>query len=428
MRRFGTFLCGVLFVLLNYPAFSQESGEVIITEIMYNPASSESNTQTQFIEIANTTANAVSLNNWTIDDEDADGPNTLPDVTLPPFGIAVICGCSTQDMQGAWGSGYTIISLLDLGQTMFNMANSPSATSEIIQLKDNLGNLVDEVNYDDASPWPSDSPDGVSIYLNLPNSSMNATANNNGSNWARSANGVDGAFNSTIFGVWNAVEQGSPGNVNGDQTLPVELAIFTAVAGDKRVTLKWVTQSEVDNVGFDIMKATQKNSEYSKIGFMEGRFTTNERTNYEFIDHLVSNGQTYWYKIIDIDVNGRRTEHGPVSATPQATPVEVTTINADLPTRFELYNNYPNPFNPETTLRFDIPLLRREKLAPVTVKIYNTIGQKIRTLFDGEVEPGVHELTWDGTTDQGVPAPAGVYYAIMKSSQVQQTIKMVLAK
>ncbi len=428
MRRFLIFLCGVICVLLNYPTFSQESGEVIITEIMYNPASSESNTQTQFIEIANTTANTISLNNWTIDDEDADGPNTLPDVTLPPFGIAVICGCSAQDMQGAWGSGFTIISLLDMGQTMFNMANSPSTTNEIIQLRDNMGNLVDEVNYDDASPWPSDNPDGVSIYLNLPNHSMNATANNDGGNGARSTNGVNGAFNSTIFGVWNAVEQGSPGNVNGDQTLPVELTSFTAIAGDKKVTLKWITQSEVDNVGFDVMKAPQRNGEYSKIGFKEGKFTTNERTEYEFVDPLVVNGRTYWYKIVDIDVNGNHTEHGPVSATPQATPVEVTTINADLPTRFELYRNYPNPFNPETTLRFDIPALSREKLAPVTIEIYNTLGQKIRTLFHGEVEPGVHELTWDGTSDQGEAAPAGIYYAIMKSSQIQQTIKMVLAK
>ncbi|HID40394.1 MAG TPA: lamin tail domain-containing protein, partial [Calditrichaeota bacterium] len=73
-----------LFVLmLVFVSFSiaQEQGSVIITELMYNPASSEATTETQYIEIANTTNNPISLLNWTIDDEDSDGPNTLPDVT-----------------------------------------------------------------------------------------------------------------------------------------------------------------------------------------------------------------------------------------------------------------------------------------------------------------------------------------------------------
>ena len=190
------------------------SNTVIISEILYNAASSEATTATQFIELLNVSDSPISLNNWTLDDEDADGPNTLPNVTLAPGAVAVITGSTTAAFAGAWGAatGYTLISLADLGQTMFNLANAPSDTSEIIALRDAANTLIDVVNYDDASDWPAD-PGGFSIYLTPGN--LDATSNDSGANWALSATGTDGAFTSTAAGVWNAPEVGSPGVVGG---------------------------------------------------------------------------------------------------------------------------------------------------------------------------------------------------------------------
>lgn len=136
---------------------------------------------------------------------------------------------------------------------------------------------------------------------------------------------------------------------------------------------------------------------------------------------------TYYYKIVDVDVNGNRTEHGPIHATPQASGIDITVVNSDLPTQFALRNNYPNPFNPSTVLRFEVPNLR-EDLSPVTLEIFNALGQKVRTMFSDAVEPGVYELTWNATDDAGNLVPGGVYFAMMRSTQIRQTIRMVYLK
>lgn len=413
-------------------SLSQETGTVIITEIMYNAASSETTTQTQYIEIANTTNGAVSLNNWTIDDEDADGPNTLPNVTLPPFGIAVICGSSAADFQGAFGSGFTVISLSDLSQTMFNMANTPSSTNEVIQLRDDVGTLVDELNYDDSSPWPPSS-NGFSIYLNLPNNQMNATSNNDGANWALSADGVAGAFSSSTSGVWNNVEVGSPGNINGDFSLPVALSAFTATAGNNKVVIRWTTESEIENVGFEILRASEEEGNYSLISSyqsnpgLRGQFNSNTKKNYQFVDELVINDLPYWYKLVDVSVSGLRTEHGPISATPRGVGNEITRVGPELPKNFNLFQNFPNPFNPRTTLQFDIPAFAQLP-ADVSIRIYNALGQKVKTLYAGNLQAGEYRIVWEGDYENGSPAPGGIYFAVLRVNFDKRVVKLILLK
>ena len=430
MQRIAT-LFFLVFIFVSF-IFAQEQGSVIITEIMYNPASSESTTETQYIEIANTTGNPISLLNWTIDDEDADGPNTLPDVTLAPYGIAVICGSSLADFQGAWGTGYTVISLADDGQTMFNMANSPSTSSEIIQLRDDSNILIDEVNYDDASPWPSDNNQS-SIYLSIPKNQMNAISNNDGNNWSISVSGTDGAFSSTPTGVWNAVDIGSPGNLFGDATLPVELTSFTAKAGDRFVTLRWSTASELDNQGYAIIRSLEKKGDYEQIDSWEtnpalrGAGTSTEAHNYTFTDHSVFNGVTYWYKLVDVDVNGVRTEHGPVFATPHEAEITIDPVNGDMPKTFALHQNFPNPFNPSTTIQFDIPQTE-EGLVSASLKVYDVTGRVVKTLVNGELPPGPYKMEWNGKDDNGRSLAAGLYIVRFKTPAYSSACKMILAK
>jgi len=413
---------------------AQESGEVIITEIMYDPQSSETTTQTQYIEIANTTPNAINLNGWTIDDEDSDGPNTLPNVTLPPYGIAVICGGTQADFEGAWGSGYLIISLKDDGQTMFNMSNTPSSTNEIIQLRDSDGNLVDEVNYDDASPWPSNN-DQSSIYLNIPKDQMNATSNNDGANWALSVDGVDGARTSVASGVWSGGDVGSPGNILGDNALPVSLSLFRAIGGNGQVTLEWVTESEVNNVGFEIWRSESPSGQYVLLSSyrnnpdLQGQFNSNTRTQYQYVDNLVQNEVTYYYKLVDVSGNGQRTEHGPIHATPTATRVVLTTIGNSIPEKFYLHPNYPNPFNPSTTIKFTVGANPDEvRAVPVTLTIFDARGQRVQTLYSGTLLPGTYEMQWAGQNAAGLPVPAGIYFLNYRTPMYQRTVKMVLMK
>ena len=83
-----------------------------------------------------------------------------------------------------------------------------------------------------------------------------------------------------------------------------------------------------------------------------------------------------------------------------------------IPTGFSLHPNYPNPFNPSTTLRFDI-----EKSAMTEISIYNVLGQKVITLVSEELSPGTYSTTWNGLNAQGNPVASGIYYVRMASHQ-----------
>jgi hypothetical protein len=217
----------------------------------------------------------------------------------------------------------------------------------------------------------------------------------------------------------------STADIFEDGALPVSLTSFTAKSKDGKVILDWVTESEVDNVGFELMRSTSEALGYQVIGWVDGQFTTNIRTEYQFIDENVQQKATYWYKLVDVDVRGVRTEHGPVSVTVQEG--DISTLNLGIPEKFKLYPAYPNPFNPGTTLRFDVPRSRSERVT-VRIEIYNPLGQRMKTLVNAEIEPGVHEISWDATSDFGIPAPAGVYYAVLRAQQIQEVVKITYLK
>ena len=82
----------------------------------------------------------------------------------------------------------------------------------------------------------------------------------------------------------------------------------------------------------------------------------------------------------------------------------------NLPKSFALYQNYPNPFNPYTVIKFDVPLS-----AHISIKIFNQLGQNVKTLVDQRLEPGYHRVIWDGTDKNGLSLASGVYLIQMKT-------------
>lgn len=90
---------------------------------------------------------------------------------------------------------------------------------------------------------------------------------------------------------------------------------------------------------------------------------------------------------------------------------------------YTLHQNFPNPFNPSTTISFD--LAGRET---VQLSIFNSLGQKIKTLANGDFSAGSHQLQWDGRDEAGQVAPAGVYYYRLQTGSFQDTKKMLLVK
>ncbi|MCL5018980.1 MAG: T9SS type A sorting domain-containing protein [Patescibacteria group bacterium] len=95
-----------------------------------------------------------------------------------------------------------------------------------------------------------------------------------------------------------------------------------------------------------------------------------------------------------------------------------------IPQEFKLCQNYPNPFNPVTTIKYQIP-----KLSQVTLKIFNILGQEIKTLINQNHQPGNFELMWDGTNNNGLSVSSGIYILrITTNKGYIKSIKMTLLK
>ncbi|MCG3158151.1 MAG: Ycf48-like protein [bacterium] len=96
---------------------------------------------------------------------------------------------------------------------------------------------------------------------------------------------------------------------------------------------------------------------------------------------------------------------------------------ASLPLEYTLSQNYPNPFNPETRIRYQLANPDR-----VALKIYNMLGQEVRTLIDEFKPAGSYEVSWDGKDNAGQRAPSGMYLYRVEAQGLVQTKKMILAK
>ncbi len=90
---------------------------------------------------------------------------------------------------------------------------------------------------------------------------------------------------------------------------------------------------------------------------------------------------------------------------------------------YALEHNFPNPFNPSTTIRYAI-----KEAGRATLTIFNVLGQPIRTFDQIPATPGWHQLQWDGLTDEGLVAPAGIYFYQLRAGEFVATRKMVLTK
>ena len=102
-----------------------------------------------------------------------------------------------------------------------------------------------------------------------------------------------------------------------------------------------------------------------------------------------------------------------------------TAIDDDVvqPGKYELYANYPNPFNPTTTIKYQVP-----EVTDVAVEIYDILGNKVTTLFKGKKSPGTYELMWNGKNNAGVQVSSGLYFYKLKTKNFTKTHKMMLLK
>ena len=94
-----------------------------------------------------------------------------------------------------------------------------------------------------------------------------------------------------------------------------------------------------------------------------------------------------------------------------------------IPLEYSLGSNYPNPFNPTTQIEYALPVSNH-----VSIKVFNSLGQKVKTLVDRQMTPGTHHTNWDGTNDAGNVVPSGLYFYKMESSHFNSVKRMLLLK
>jgi hypothetical protein len=114
-------------------------------------------------------------------------------------------------------------------------------------------------------------------------------------------------------------------------------------------------------------------------------------------------------------------EELPVAVVNPGSPTPVSV--APQPVATALHANYPNPFNPQTTLRFDIA-----RAGPVSLEIYDLAGRRVITLVNESLPAGAHQRQWDGRDELGRTLSSGVYYGRLTTVEGAQMIKMTLLK
>jgi hypothetical protein len=153
---------------------------------------------------------------------------------------------------------------------------------------------------------------------------------------------------------------------------------------------------------------------------------TNYKDGILYVSMVSAKGITENGKVIELRfrAKGENVDVQFVSFVLNEEEFEVTSeLASNLPKKFALYQNYPNPFNPETVIKFDLP-----KSSDVILKIYNVLGQEIRTLINERKPAGYHSVKWDSRNNNGIIVSSGVYLYKLQAGDFIVTKKMVLIR
>ena len=199
------------------------------------------------------------------------------------------------------------------------------------------------------------------------------------------------------------------------QPLPVELAAFEAsLTEGGAARLSWKTLSEEGNARFVVERRTEAQQEragaWEQVTTVESQApggTSTEALSYSFTDQaLPFEAQRLTYRLRQVDVDG------------SATVLAEQAVEVGGPEQFALHGSFPNPFQEQTTIRYELPEERE-----VTIAVHDARGRKVRTLLRGEAQRGRQETTFAA---EGLAS--GVYFVRMQAGDYRETRKLVLVR
>ena len=202
--------------------------------------------------------------------------------------------------------------------------------------------------------------------------------------------------------------------VQFDEQVPIELSSFVGSVIEDRVVLNWATASQTNNAGFRVLRSTDGETYEVVSALIAGAGTTDQLVDYMFEDTSLPAVEKVYYLLEQIDLDGTINRSNPIEVLLGA--------RFTLPTEFAS-TVYPNPFNPRTTISYDLPAE-----TDVSIVIYDAIGQEIRQLVSRHYTAGRYSVQWDAKDHLGRSVGSGVYIAKIKAGSNTAIQKMLLLK
>lgn len=211
----------------------------------------------------------------------------------------------------------------------------------------------------------------------------------------------------------------------GELSLPVELSDFSARISGSDIAIRWRTEYEENNIGFNVYRGETPKGPFEKVNpvIIRGAGTDATPRDYQFVDETAEPQKTYYYYLEDVDFSGN-TNRSKLLVVDLVT----RTLRPLKALKTQLRGNFPNPFNPETWFAYDL-----DAKAKITIHIYDIKSRLIRELDLGEQAPGSYVTKsdaayWDGKDQVGATASSGIYFYTFKAGSFSATRKMVILK
>jgi len=196
---------------------------------------------------------------------------------------------------------------------------------------------------------------------------------------------------------------------------PAELASFGGELVNNNVVLNWTTVSQTNNAGWRMLRSVDGVNFEAVSKFIQGAGTSDALLNYNFEDLDLPSVNKVYYILEQVDLDGTLTRSSAVE-------VILGARQMPLPTEFAT-NVYPNPFNPSTTISYDLP-----SEALVSIVIYDAVGQEVRRLVSKQTIAGRYKIQWDSRDNRGRSVGSGVYIAQVEAGSFSHSQKMLLLK
>jgi hypothetical protein len=313
------------------------------------------------------------------------------------------------------------------GQNSLNFGNTYISLDLNVQTPDQITATF----YEKDAPQPGNLPDGIiscsSFYwhittsgniifnngcIKIPVAILEQVGNpylfvwlkrsNSGDPWTNiGAAIIDGNFVSTVpFASFSEFALGT----SSDALLPVELSSFLSVPDGRTITLNWSTATEKNSDKFVVERKTA-GTDWGTVGSVKASVLSNSPKQYSFTDKNLQSG-SYQYRLKMIDNNGTFDYS------------KVLDARVAVPKNFELSQNFPNPFNPSTVIRYSLPFETN-----VIIRFYNSLGQCVSEVNEGKKQTGYYDLNFNSAG-----LASGIYFYRIQAGSFVDTKKMILLK